>query len=186
MRRERSCCDQIVRERARHRILQQHLVGLQAVPVNGLDLRRVEIHGDDADHQKHTEDDVQNRDAGVIRGAGGQVSPFSSSRTPKAKWRRLSQVSLNSNGELEGGRKRWRDWHYQSTLESGTGRGVWHGRLCSWTGYESLEPQRTQSSTEDSENNLQTRTFVQTAATAGAFSGLSSGSGLRDCLRTLS
>ena len=67
---------EIVGQRTRHRILQQHLVGLQAVPVDSLNLRRVEIHGDDADHQKHTENYIENRDACVSWGAGGQVSPF--------------------------------------------------------------------------------------------------------------
>ncbi len=41
-----------------------------------LDLRRIEVHRDDADDQQHTEDDVQNRYARVIGSAGGQVSPF--------------------------------------------------------------------------------------------------------------
>ena len=35
---ERSCCDEIVGQRARHGVLQHHLVGLQTVPVDGLDL----------------------------------------------------------------------------------------------------------------------------------------------------
>ena len=72
----------IVGQRAGDRILQQHLVGLQPVPVDGFYLRRVEIHRDDADDQKHTEDYVQNRYACVIRSAVGQVSPLNLSQSP--------------------------------------------------------------------------------------------------------
>ena len=64
----------IIGQRTRNRVLQQHLVGLQPVPVNGLHLRGVEIHGHDADHHEHTEDYVQNRNAHGA-GLGGQVPP---------------------------------------------------------------------------------------------------------------
>ncbi len=67
---------QIVGQRPGHRILQQHLVGLQPVPIDGLDLGRIKIHRDDADDQEHAENDIQNRDARVVGGVGGQVSPF--------------------------------------------------------------------------------------------------------------
>ena len=66
---------EVVGERARHRVLQQHLVSLQDVAIIDLDLRRVEVHRDDADDQEHTEDYIENRDARGFRGAGGQVSP---------------------------------------------------------------------------------------------------------------
>ena len=52
----------IVRQRARHRILQKHLVGLQPSPVQFFHLRRVEIHGHHTDRQQHAQDDVDQRD----------------------------------------------------------------------------------------------------------------------------
>ena len=44
----------VVRERARDRILQEPFVGNQAVAVDRLHLRRVKIHGHHADQYEHT------------------------------------------------------------------------------------------------------------------------------------
>jgi hypothetical protein len=49
----------VVGQRARDRVLQQLFVGLEPLAVQGLDLRRVKIHGDDADGQEHAKDDVE-------------------------------------------------------------------------------------------------------------------------------
>ena len=49
----------VVGQRAGDGILQQHLVGVEAIAINRLHLRRVEIHRDDADRDQHAEDDVQ-------------------------------------------------------------------------------------------------------------------------------
>src|SRR5271166_6769065 len=54
---------EIVRQRSGDRVLQQHFVGLQTVAIDGFDLRRIEIHGNDADHQKHAENYIQDRNA---------------------------------------------------------------------------------------------------------------------------
>ena len=53
----------VVRQRARDRVLQQPLVGDQALAVNRFHLLRVEIHRHHADEREHTQDDVQNGDA---------------------------------------------------------------------------------------------------------------------------
>ena len=53
----------VVGERTRDRVLQQHFVGFETLPVHVLDLRRVEVHGEDADGQQHAKDDVQQRNA---------------------------------------------------------------------------------------------------------------------------
>ncbi len=54
----------VVRQRAGYRILQQSLVGDQAVAIDRLHLLRIKIHGHHADQYEHTQDDVQNGDAG--------------------------------------------------------------------------------------------------------------------------
>src|SRR6185437_7495454 len=48
-------------------VLQHHFVGLQAVPVHGNHLLRIEIHRDHADQHEHTEDEVKD---GNARGYG--------------------------------------------------------------------------------------------------------------------
>jgi hypothetical protein len=53
----------IVGQRAGHGVLQQSLVGDEAVPIGGFDLGRVKIHGHDADQHEHAEDGVQDGDA---------------------------------------------------------------------------------------------------------------------------
>ena len=53
----------VVGQGTRDRILQQHFVGLEALPVHRLDLRRVEVHGQNADREQHAKDDVQERNA---------------------------------------------------------------------------------------------------------------------------
>src|SRR4029077_9377573 len=50
-------------ERTRDCVLQQHFVGFEALPVHVLDLRRIKVHGEDADRQEHAKDDVQQRNA---------------------------------------------------------------------------------------------------------------------------
>ena len=67
---------EIVGERPGHRILQQHLVGLQPIPVNGLHLCGVEVHRDDADDQEHAEDYVQNGDTRRGWRFGRRVAPL--------------------------------------------------------------------------------------------------------------
>ena len=69
----------VVGQRTRDRVLQQHFVGLEAVPVHVLDLRRVEIHGKNADGQQHAKDDVEQRNA---RG-NGQLQRQRQSCRPK-------------------------------------------------------------------------------------------------------
>ncbi len=54
----------IVGERACNCVLQEAFVGDQAIAVDGFHLRRVKIHGHDADQHQHTEDDIQNGQAG--------------------------------------------------------------------------------------------------------------------------
>ena len=49
----------VIRQRARDGILQQHLVGFEAIAIDRLHLRRVEVHRDDADRDQHAEDHVQ-------------------------------------------------------------------------------------------------------------------------------
>ena len=49
----------VVGQRTRDRVLQQHFVGFQALPIHGLDLRRVEVHREDTDGQEHAQDDVK-------------------------------------------------------------------------------------------------------------------------------
>ena len=53
----------VVGEGARHRVLQQPLIGDQALTVNRFHLLRVEIHRHYADERERTKDDVQNGDA---------------------------------------------------------------------------------------------------------------------------
>jgi hypothetical protein len=50
----------IVGQRSRHCVLQQSLVGDQAVAIDGLHLSRVKVHRDHADQDQHAKDDVQN------------------------------------------------------------------------------------------------------------------------------
>ena len=65
----------IICQRAGDRVLQQHFVGFEPVAVDGLHLRRIEVHGNNADDQKDAEDYVENRDARRIRWFGRQVAP---------------------------------------------------------------------------------------------------------------
>jgi hypothetical protein len=68
----------IVGKRTRDRILQQHFVGLQALPVHLLDLPGVKVHRQNADRQQYAEDDVEERNP---RGNGqfqGQKTVLSS------------------------------------------------------------------------------------------------------------
>ena len=52
----------VVGDRPSDGILQQAFVGDQPVTIDGLDLRRVEIHRHHADEYQHAEDYIQNRD----------------------------------------------------------------------------------------------------------------------------
>ena len=53
----------VIGQRTGDRVLQQHFVGLEALPVHVLDLRRVEVHGENTDGQQHAKDDVEERNA---------------------------------------------------------------------------------------------------------------------------
>ena len=53
----------VVGQRARDRILQKLFVGLQGFAIVRLDLRRVEVHGHNADGDQHAQDDVQDRNS---------------------------------------------------------------------------------------------------------------------------
>ncbi len=69
----------VVRQGAGHRVLQQALVGDQALAVDRFHLRRIEIHRHDADQHQHAEDDVQNRNAGwkgQFQGQSGSAATF--------------------------------------------------------------------------------------------------------------
>ncbi len=44
----------VIRERPGDRILQEPFIGDQAISIDGFDLRRVKIHGNDADQYEHT------------------------------------------------------------------------------------------------------------------------------------
>ena len=57
----------VVGQGAGHGVLQQALVGDQALAIDGFHLLRIEIHRDYADQNEHTEDHVQNGDAGWKR-----------------------------------------------------------------------------------------------------------------------
>src|SRR5579864_3516329 len=65
----------IVSQGARDGVLQKLFVGLEEVAVAGFHLRGIEVHRDRADHEEHTEDYIQDRDASVIGDARGQVYP---------------------------------------------------------------------------------------------------------------
>jgi HPt (histidine-containing phosphotransfer) domain-containing protein len=53
----------VVGQRTRHRVLQQHLIGFQPVAINGFHLRRVEIHGHNADGHQYAQDHVKDGNA---------------------------------------------------------------------------------------------------------------------------
>jgi hypothetical protein len=53
----------VVRKRAGHRILQQHLIRFQPVAVNHLNLGGIEIHGYHADEKQEAQHDPKNRNA---------------------------------------------------------------------------------------------------------------------------
>ncbi len=71
---------QVVGQRARHRVLQEHFVGLQPVAVNRFHLSGVEVHRDDADGQKHAQNDVKNRDSRRIRRGSRRFTPLTCGR----------------------------------------------------------------------------------------------------------
>jgi hypothetical protein len=116
----------IVGERPSHGVLEQHLVALQTFPINSLHLSRVEIHRDDADDEEHTEDYIENRDAGVIRSAGGQVSPFTSRRRRRRSGGGFQRYLQNSIGEWVGmNEKVGSSALPKYSIEWRKGRGVW-------------------------------------------------------------
>ncbi len=49
----------IVRERSSNRVLQEHFVGLKALPVHRFNLRRIEVHRDDTEREQYAKDDVE-------------------------------------------------------------------------------------------------------------------------------
>jgi len=51
----------VVRQRTGDRVLQKAFVGNQALAVDGLNLRGIEIHRHDADERQDAEDHVKNR-----------------------------------------------------------------------------------------------------------------------------
>ena len=116
MRRERSCC---ARSSASERVTvfcSSISLVFRRSPVNGFDLRRIEVHRDDADDEKHAEDDVENRDARVVGSAGGQVSPFTQIADAEgevaAAFKGISKILMANE---RGGGKAAVGWRYQST-----------------------------------------------------------------------
>ncbi len=53
----------VIGQRTRDRVLQQHFVGFKPRAVHVLDLNRIEIHGKNADRQQYAENDVEKRNA---------------------------------------------------------------------------------------------------------------------------
>src|ERR1700692_4156276 len=53
----------VIGERTSHRVLQEHFVGLEALPIHGLNLGRIEIHGKHANCEQYGENHEEERNA---------------------------------------------------------------------------------------------------------------------------
>ena len=84
----------VVGERARYRILQKSFVSYEAIAVDGLNLRRIEIHRNHTDRNQHAKNDVKD---GNARGNG----QFQRQSGPMALWgQRENPDSISGNSTV--------------------------------------------------------------------------------------
>ena len=156
--------------------------------LNGLDLRRVEIHRDDADHQKHAENYVQNRDACVIGALEDKSLPSLIRRRRRRSGGGFQGIPKILMGNADGGRKSWARLSLPKYLESGVWRGFGKGKRASDL---RLRPQASDTVAARCEGDIVRgvrdggATLRSLPVTARVSSNPSSGSGLRGSLGAL-